>query len=146
MVAKSIPAQAAITALQDKVFPTQFTFAASAAVGTIVNGTMYPYGLQNPANTTQFQVPQGSKYQLVDLYLSSSPGIDGQIIFNLNGVPQGENLILSTLVASNSARAKITQPLTLEPGDIITVQVVSSASSTATLTDTLYMHFVQVPA
>ncbi len=146
MSAKSVPAQTAVTALQDKVFPTQLTFAASTAVGTIVNGTMYPYGLQNPANTTQFQVPQGSKYQLVDMYLSSAPAIDGQIIFNLNGVPQGENLILSTMVTANSARAKITQPLSLEPGDIITIQVVSSTSSTATLTDTLYMHFVQIPA
>lgn len=145
---KSVPAQAAVTALQDKVFPTAFTFAQSAASGTIVNGTMYPYGLQNPATATQFQVPQGSKYQLVDVYMSTSPAPDGQLIFNLNGVPQGENLILSTLNASNSARAKITQPLTLEAGDIITVQVVSSAaaSTTATTTETVYLHFVQVPS
>lgn len=143
-----VSGQTAVVSLQDKIFPVQFTFAGSAASGTVVTGTVYPFGLNNPSTSTSFQIPQGSKYQLVDMYVASTPQVDGQIIFNLNGVPQGENFILSTIVASNSARARIMQPLVLNPGDVFTVQLVSNAANSLTTsnTDTLYLGFVQVPA
>ncbi|MGC8580448.1 MAG: hypothetical protein ACP5MB_10395, partial [bacterium] len=96
---------------------------------------------------TQFQVPAGSKYQLVDMYVSGAPAVDGQVIFYLNGIPQGENLILSTLNTANSGRAHITQPLVLGPSDVIQVSMVTLAANGSTAaTDTLFLHFLQVPA
>ncbi len=141
-------AQTAIVALQDKIVPATFSIAGSAASGTIVTATLYPFGLQNPATSTNFQVPAGSNYQLSDMYVPSTPAVDGQLIFQLNGVTQGENLVLSTMVSSNSARARLSQPLVLKPSDVLTVQIVTAAanSSTAAATDTLYLHFLQIPA
>jgi hypothetical protein len=140
--------QTAIVATQDKVFPSTFTVAGSAAANTTYTCTMYPFGLQNPSTSTNFQVPSGSNYQLSDIYISSTPSIDCQIIFSLNGVTQGENLILSTLVASNSSRVRMTQPLLLHPSDVFTVQVITAAANTLTTTvaETFYLHFLQVPA
>ncbi len=140
--------QVVIAAIQDKIIPVEFSIAGSAPAGTIVTGTMYAYGLNNSATGTQFQVPAGSKYQLADMYVSGAPAVDGQVIFNLNGIPQGENLILSTLNTANSGRAHITQPLVLGPSDVIQVSIVTLAanSSTTAVTDTLFLHFLQVPA
>jgi hypothetical protein len=140
--------QVVVVAVQDKVFPVQFTFAGTASAGTIATGTIYPYGFNNPSTSTSYQIPAGSKYQLVDMYVSASPAVDAQLIFNLNGIPQGENLILSTMISSNSGRAKLTQPLVLNASDVFNVQVVTLAVSTYTVasTDTLFLHFLQVPA
>ena len=108
---------------------------------------MYPFGFQNPATSTNFQVPSGSNYQLSDIYISASPTVDGQVIFSLNGVTQGENLILSTLVSSNSSRVRMTQPLVLKPSDVFTVQVITTAAnSTTAVTETFFLHFLQVPS
>ena len=140
-------AQVAVTGVQDKIIPVLFSFSGSATAGTVVNGTMYPFGLQNPTSVTTFQIPAGSKYQLVDMYTSGSPGVDGQLIISLNGVVQGENMILSTMDSQNNARAKITQGLVLDPTVTLTVQLVSTEDNgTATTVDTLFMHYVQVPA
>jgi hypothetical protein len=140
--------QTAVVATQDKVFPAQFTVAGSAATNSTYTCTLYPFGFQNPATSTNFQVPSGSNYQLSDIYTSVSPSIDGQIIFSLNGVTQGENLILSTLLSSSSSRVRMTQPLLLHPSDVFTVQVITTAANTLTtaVTETFYLHFLQVPA
>jgi hypothetical protein len=141
--------QNTIVAVQDKVIPAQISFSTSTttASGSLVNLTMYPYGFNNPTTTTSFQVPAGSHYQLADVYVSSTPAVDGQLVFQLNGIPQGENFILSTLVASNSARVKPTQPLVLKAGDVITAQLSTTASAgTSSIVDTVYLHFLQVPA
>lgn len=138
--------QVGITALQDRVIPCQFSVTGSAASGSIVNGTIYPYGLNSPINTTSFQIPAGNQYQLVDAYVSSATTPDFQLIFTLNGVIQGENYIGSTLVASNSARAKVTQPLILNPSDVFAIQIVTlAANGTAAVTITLYLQFLLVP-
>ena len=73
-------AQVAVTGVQDKVIPVLFSITASAGAGSVVNGTMYPFGLQNPTTVTTFQVPAGSKYQLVDAYVSGSPSIDAHSV------------------------------------------------------------------
>ncbi len=140
--------QVVIAAVQDKIVPVKFALAASAAEGTIAQGTMYAYGLNNNATGTQFQVPAGSNYQLVDMYVSGTPAVDAQLIFNLNGLPQGENMILSTMnTTASGERAKITQPLVLSAGDVIAVSVVTiDVGATAASTDTLFLHFLQVPA
>jgi hypothetical protein len=140
--------QVVVAAVQDKVIPVQFTIGASQASSYIATGTLYAYGLNNTSSGTSFQTPSGSKYQLVDMYVSGSPSVDGQVLFNLNGLPQGENLILSTLNTSNSGRTHITQPLVLNPGDVIQVSMVTSEANSATtsVTETLYLHFLQVPA
>jgi len=137
--------QTAVVALQDKIIPAQFTYAQSAAVNTIYTTTLYPYGFNNPTTTQSFQVPAGSTYQLVDMYVTATPAVDAQVVFQLNGVAQGENLILSTMVASNSARAKMSQPLVLKPSDVFTVQVCTTNTATVTLTENLFLHFLQVP-
>lgn len=139
--------QTAVVAMQDKIFPAQFTVAGSAATGAIYTATLYPFGFQNPATSTSFQVPAGSTYQLVDLYVTAAPSVDAQIIFQLNGVAQGQNFILSTVVAGNSGRAKMTQPLVIRPSDVFTVQVVTTAANTLTtsVTETCYLQFLQVP-
>jgi hypothetical protein len=140
--------QVVVAAVQDKVVPVTFTIGASQATNYVATGTLYPYGLNNTSSGTQFQTPAGSKYQLVDMYVSGAPSVDGQLIFNLNGLPQGENLILSTLNTSNSGRTHITQPLVLSPSDVIQVSMVTSEANSATtsVTETLYLHFLQVPA
>jgi hypothetical protein len=141
------PAQVMITGVQDKVIPVTFSISGSTAAYTVVNGTMYPFGFNNPTTATTFQVPAGSKYQLVDVYVSGSPTVDGQLVLQINGITQGENLILSTLNSTNNARVKITQGMVLEPTVTLTVQVCTLASSpTSTSTDTVYLHFIQVPA
>jgi hypothetical protein len=140
-------AQVSITGMQDKIVPCNFAIATSAAAGSLLNGTMYPFGLQNPTSVTTFQVPAGSKYQLVDMYTSGTPSVDGQLVVQLNGITQGENLILSTMNAQANSRAKITQGLVLDPTVTLTVQLVTiAANGTAAATDSLYLHFVQVPA
>lgn len=141
-------AQVAVTGMQDKIVPSVFSIAGSAASGALVNGTMYPFGLQNPTSVTTFQVPAGSKYQLVDMYTSGTPSIDGQLVIQLNGITQGENLILSTMNAQANSRAKITQGLVLDPTVTLTVQLVTTAAnaSTVAVAESLYLHFVQVPA
>lgn len=138
--------QTAITGPQDKPFVTTFVFGGSAAAGTTVTGTMYPYGYQNPSQTT-FQVPAGSGYQLYDVYMSGTPQVDGQIIFTVNGVVQGENLVLSTLNVNNQGRVKPSQQLLLRPMDTFSVQVISLAANTLTTsnTDTVTFHFIQIP-
>lgn len=140
--------QNTIVAVQDKVIPASFSCTASTAAGAIYNATLYPFGYNNPTTTTSFQVPAGSHYQLADLYVSTAPSIDGQLVFQLNGFPQGENFVLSTLVAGNSARVKPTQPLVLKAGDVITVQLCTTTSNSTTnaVTDVVYLHFLQVPA
>jgi hypothetical protein len=139
-------AQTAITAPQDKPFIVQFTFAGSAASGTTVTGTMYPYGYQNPSQTT-FQVPAGSGYQLFDTYVNGTPQVDGQLIFTVNGVVQGENLTISSLNSQVSGRVKPSQQLLLRPMDTFSVQLISLAANTLTTsnTDTVVLHFIQVP-
>lgn len=141
-------AQTGVIAVQDKVFPVTFSVTASAATNTTFTGTIYPFGLNNPNSGTSFQVPASSNYQLVDLYNSSTPTPDYQLIFNLNGIQQGENLIGSTLTATNSARARISQPLVLKASDVLTVQIITTAANalTTAVSLTLYLHFLQVPA
>jgi hypothetical protein len=145
MVSKN---QVAVVNVQDKVMPAQFSITSSSASASIFTATLYPFGFNNPSVTSGFQVPAGSNYQLVDMYVTATPVTDGQTIFLVNGIPQGENLVLSTLNANNSARAKITQPLILKPADVFNVQIVTlaAASTTGTYTDTLFLHFLQVPA
>jgi hypothetical protein len=137
--------QVGVQTLQDRVMPVTVSFSASTAAYTSVTGTLYPYGFNN-ASTSSFQIPSGNQYQLVDIYASSSPTPDYQVIFNLNGVVQGENFIGSTLVSSNSARAKVTQPLILNPSDVFQVSVANLATSpSGTTVITFYLQFLLVP-
>jgi hypothetical protein len=138
--------QVAVTAPQDKPIITQFTWAGSATSGTTVSGTMYPYGFQNPSQTT-FQIPAGSGYQLYDIYISGTLQIDGQLIFTVNGVPQGQNFLVSSTNVSNNGRPRPSQQLLLKPMDTISVQMISIAANTLTTsnTDTVVLHFIQVP-
>jgi hypothetical protein len=139
--------QVVVAATQDKIIPVQFSIAASAPAGTIVPGTIYAYGLNNNPTGSSFLVPAGSKYQLVDMYVSGSPAVDAQTIFSLNGLPQGENLVLSTINAQVSGRAKITQPLVLGASDVLSISIVTVAANGSTAaTETLFLHFLQVPA
>jgi hypothetical protein len=140
--------QVAVVNVQDKVMPALFTITSSSATQSVFTATLYPFGYNNTSVTTGFQVPAGSNYQLVDMYITTTPVTDAQTIFYVNGIPQGENLILSTLNANNSARAKITQPLILKPADVFNIQIVTlaAASTTGTYTDILFLHFLQVPA
>jgi hypothetical protein len=114
----------------------------------LTNGTLYPFGFNNPTTATTFQVPAGSRYQLVDIYVSGTPSVDGQLVVQLNGITQGENLILSTVNAQVSGRVKITQGLVLDPTVTLSVQLQTNAANSATtaVTDTCYFHFIQVPA
>lgn len=147
MATNVVPSQVAITALQDRIMPTTFAIAASAAINTTVAGTIYPYGQDVSTTATSFQVPAGSSYQLVDAFISGNAAIDAQLIFYLNGVKQGENFILSTMNAQNNARVRLTQPLILKAGDVFQVSInTSAANGTLAQTDTLYLHFLQVPA
>ena len=138
--------QTAITASQDKTFVTTFTFSGGAAPGTTISGVMYPYGYQNPSQST-FQVPAGSGYQLYDVYVTGTPQVDGQLIFTVNGVVQGENLIISTTNVSNQGRVKPSAQILLRAMDTFSVQLISTLTNTLTTsnTDTVYLHFLQVP-
>lgn len=139
-------AQTQVVATQDKVFYTTFAFTASAPVGTIVSGTMYPYGYDDSTTSTAYQVPSGSVLNLVDVFITSAQTPDGQLIFKINGVKQGENFVISGLNATNSGRTKLSQPLVLRPGDVFVVQEVNTvANSTTAATVAVNLHFLQVP-
>jgi hypothetical protein len=147
-MAQMTTAQTSVTGSQDRVVPITFSIPASQASGYLTNGTLYPFGFNNPTTATTFQVPAGSRYQLVDIYVSGTPSVDGQLVVQLNGITQGENLILSTVNAQVSGRVKITQGLVLDPTVTLSVQLQTNAANSATtaVTDTCYFHFIQVPA
>jgi hypothetical protein len=139
--------QTAVVAIQDKSFIVTFSVPASQAAGYVAPCTLYPYGY-NKSSYSSFTVPAGSNYQLVNMGISSTPTVDGQVLINLNGIDQGENFVLSQMVTSNSAKFNVTQPIVFTQGDVLEVSVVTLAENTATasVTETFTMQFLQVPA
>jgi len=131
----------------DKIFLVDFSVPASAASGTTLTGSIYPYGIDDGTNFTAFQVPSGIKYSLVDLYVNATPTTDGQLSFYLNGNKQGENFFLSSIVVGNTSRSKPSQPIILAEGATFTVKLtLSVAGPTSAYTQNVILHFLATPA
>ena len=131
----------------DKIFLVAFSVPASAASGTTLTGSLYPYGIDDGTNFTAFQVPSGIKYSMVDLYVNSAPQTDGQLSFYLNGNKQGENFFLSSIVVGNTSRSKPSQPIILAEGATFTVKLTLNAAAPSTAyTQNVILHFLATPA
>ncbi len=143
----SQPVQVGQIGTGDRIFLVQFSVPASAAAGTTLTGTIFPYGYDDGSNFTAFQVPAGIRYSMVDLYVNAAPQTDGQLAFYLNGVKQGENFVLSSIVVGNTSRSKPSQPIILTEGATFTVKLTLLAAAPSTAyTQNLLLHFIATPA
>lgn len=141
------PAQVGQIGTGDKFFLVTFAVSASQASLTTLTGTIYPYGIADGTTFTAFQTPSGIQYNMVDLYVNSTPLTDGQLDFYLNGNKQGENFFLSSIINGNLGRSKPSQPIILKEGSTFTIKFTNmvAVTSTAAYTENLILHFLAVP-
>lgn len=98
---------------------------------------------------TDYQLTQNIASQIVDASTIGAPATDGQIIIERNNGQEKRNLgLLSNLrndITNNRVPALTRKPISMRPGDKISVYIVLSvASATTATTDTLYLTLTAV--
>lgn len=130
-----------------ETWEVEFDVAASAALRTKTRGKVRRRqdGPQIDTNTVAFNSEAGETLGIVDIFVSGTPAPDGAIDFEVGRLAQGKNIIASTVNAVNANRAKLAKPITIAPNSAISPLYFNLATSTAGLTQFVFLTVVAVP-
>jgi hypothetical protein len=136
----------ALSSRQTSTLYTTFSIPASAAAVTTVSGTMYPFGLQQPSQTS-IVVPSTEKWYLADFYVDSSLSIDVQIQLVVNGIPQALVVNLNSTIVTNSARFVLPTPILIMPNQTFSVNFITYTANSATtaVSENCFLVFLREP-
>ena len=141
----STPAYVTITGPQPTVFIVSFSVAASAAAGTVIQGSISAFGANQPAQSA-ITVPSTEVWSIVDLYTLSTVSPDAQVQLYVNGYLQNIQPTLNSVYINNYSKWKLTQVFKLPPTATWSISIVLlAANGTTAQTYTLYMSAVRAP-
>jgi hypothetical protein len=137
----------ALSARQASVIYTTFSIPALAAANTTVSGTLYPFGLTQPSQTS-IVVPSTEKWYLADLYVDSALKVDAQFQMVVNGIPQALVVNMNSTIVTNSARFVLPTPILIMPNQTFSVNFITYTpnSASTTLTEHCFLAFLREPA
>lgn len=127
----------ALSSRQTSVIYASMTIAGSAGAITTVSGTLYPFGLSQPSQTS-IVVPSTEKWYLADFYVDSALTIDVQIQLVVNGIPQALVVNLNSTIVTNSARFVLPTPILIMPNQTFSVNFITYTANSATTAVTQY--------
>ena len=141
----SVPSYVTLTGPQTTVMPASFNIAASAAAGSVIQGSILAFGPQSPAVTAP-QVPITEVWSIVDLYIIGTVTPDALLSIYINGYPQDINPDLNSLNLNNLTRWKLMQALKLPPASTwFTTVTLMAANGTSQQTYTVYFSVIRAP-
>lgn len=141
----SVPAYVTLTGPQTTVMVASFSVAASAAAGSVIQGSILAFGPQSPAVSAP-QVPITEVWSIVDIYIIGSVSPDALLSIYINGYPQDINPNLNSLNLNNLTRWKLTQALKLPPASTwFTTITLLAANGSSAQTYTVYFSVIRAP-
>ena len=140
----STPGYVTLTGPQTTVMIASFSVAASAAAGTVIQGSIIAFGPNSPP-VTAVQVPITEVWSIVDMYTIGSVSPDAQLSIYINGYPQDVYPNLNSMNLNLLTRFKLTQAIKIPPAAtwFVTITLLGANGSSA---QTYYVYFTVVRA
>ena len=108
-----------------------YTIAGSAAANTVIQGTIYPFGLSQPSQTS-IVVPSKETWYLTDVSVNSSLSVDLQFQLTVDGVVQPLAIDLNSTIVTNSGRYKMPIPFKISANSTFSVSAINFTANSAT--------------
>jgi hypothetical protein len=144
-MSQQVPAYVTLTGPQPTVFIVSFSIAASAAAGTVVQGSIQAFGALMPA-TQSVEVPITEVWSIVDFYTLSTVSPDAQIQLLINGYIQNIYPTLNSVYINNYKKWTLNQAIKIPPASTWSVNIVLlGANGSSAQTYTLYISAVRAP-
>jgi len=144
-MSQQVPAYVTLTGPQPTVFIVTFSIAASAAAGSVVQGSISAFGALMPA-TQSVNVPITEVWSIVDFYTLATVTPDAQIQLFINGYPQNIYPTLNSVYINNYKKWTLNQAIKIPPASTWSVNaVLLGTNGTTAQTYTLYISAVRAP-
>ena len=140
----SVPAYVTLTGPQTTVIVVTFSVASGAAAGTIINGTIYPFGANQPG-VSAVTVPSTEVWSIVSMYTLSTYTPDAQVLLYVNGYQQDIMPTLNSVYINNYNMWKMKEAFKLPPTATWNVNIVLLGTSSSAQTYYLYLSVVRAP-
>ena len=140
----SVPAYVTLTGPQTTVIVVTFSVASGAAQGTIINGTIYPFGANQPG-VSAVTVPSTEVWSIVDMYTLSTVTPDAQVLLYVNGYQQDIMPTLNSIYINNYSKWKLKEAFKLPPTSTWNINIVLLGTSSSAQTYYLYLSVVRAP-
>ena len=140
----SVPAYVTLTGHQTTVIVVTFSVASGAAAGTIINGTMYPFGANQPG-VSAVTVPSTEVWSIVNMYTLSTYTPDAQVLLYVNGYQQDIMPTLNSIYINNYNQWKLKEAFKLPPTATWNINIVLLGTSSSAQTYYLYLSVVRAP-
>jgi hypothetical protein len=117
-----------------------FSIAASAAAGTLVNGTVTRVagGISVSTSSLPFYIPPSQSGTILDIYVSGAPAVDGLFNLRINDIDQRLAIVLSAYNAQIAGRKAIVARA-LPAGSQVTPQLTTLVANGSTaVTDNVF--------
>ena len=108
-----------------------FTITGSAAANTVIQGTIYPFGLSQPSQTS-IVVPSKETWYLTDVSVNKSLSVDLQFQLTVDGVVQPLAIDLNSTIVTNSGRYKMPIPFKISANSTFSVSAINFTANSAT--------------
>ena len=144
-MSQQVPAYVTLTGPQPTVFIVTFSVTASAAAGTVVQGSIQAFGSLMPA-TQSVQVPITEVWSIVDFYTLSTVSPDAQIQLLINGYIQNIYPTLNSVYINNYKKWTLNEAIKIPPASTWSVNIVLlAANGSSAQTYTMYISAVRAP-